>query len=244
MAKLAAFGSFLLFCCLLLALWWRYPEFWPVSAIPFFTLLVFQTVALSGSPHVDKIFNATEWVYYAIIGGVVGVGSLYVLNGGAATRLNLLLEQESLQRERTTIELQLRGVTKAAEAAAPVASDDFLKACIAAQVQERLQRPMSPGVSRGNIPVPRLDACQGYFEGLARWQSQRSDFTRLTERLSEINQRLPALQKALLENHAIPLVGQSYNDLRLQYLVIPTLVLVGVTMKLGKTTRAMTRIPG
>jgi hypothetical protein len=216
----------------------RFPNYWPVSAFPLVTLVVFQGIALSGWSGTHRLFSITDYLYYALIGGVVGVGSIYVLNGGAAERLNLLLEHEALSRELAVIENNLPDLAKVLEQPAPIPpTAEEWTSCMDAQLQERLRTPSSSSAG-SKLPTLRIDVCRGYFEALAQREARQRDYARLVARRDTIRHRLPGLETEIADRSQVRLVGQTYDELLLQLLVVPTLILIGVTMKLGKTTKA------
>ena len=235
--KMIAILVIVTFGLALTTLWLRFPNYWPVSFLPLVSLVVFQVIALSKWSWAHRFFSITDYFYYALIGGVVGVGSIYVLNGGAAERLNLLLEHEALSRELGAIESDLPDLAKVLEQPAPVPpTAEEWTSCLGAQLQERLRTPSSADGS--TFPALRIDVCRGYFEALAQREARQRHYAHLVARRNTIRQRMPGLETEIAERSQVRLVGQTYDELLLQLLVVPTLILIGVTMKLGKATKA------
>jgi hypothetical protein len=213
------------------------PHPWQVIAIPLLSLICFQVIAFRCAS-AKVLFQLTDYIYYLVVGGVVGVGSLYVLNGAAVNRFNSLFELQSLTQELASIQHSIPSLTKSLEQMGePPANDEFLASCLTQDLQNRLRAQMQASNSRtAPLAVTRLDLCRGYFQRQAQRASLQRELDHLVRRQHEIPGRVEELKKGIEENSTPLTALPPFKELTLRFLFIPTLVLIGITMKLGKTT--------
>ena len=185
-----------------------YPLFWMVAVIPGATILLFQRIALSQWQHRRHFFNATDYVYYLLIGGAVVIGSQYVRGREDVSYLGTFLEKAALQARLATIEVHIRDL----------------------RVDQERRRVLAVECVRGDAPLttPGVLACVGAFAGNLWYRfvlpSQARERERIRAQLDKIDQT------------DAPGGERKIRDLTILFMWAPTLVLVGISMKLGKTT--------
>ncbi len=194
-------------------------DFWPVFVFPALTLVVFQCVALSSWSRKRKLFLVFDYVYYLVVGAVIGVVAMYVMEGGLVADFKETRERERLTDQRSQIEAKLKTArARLTELAARRFDMAAVRACLASNVAGR---------TRTNLQDAAAQECEAFFER----QSLPGQIRVLEEEHRDVmdqETRLATTKPAGASKHP-----------QLKYVLIPTVLLCAITLKLGKTTESL-----
>jgi hypothetical protein len=217
------------------------PRLWQVWVFPLVSFVVLQVIALK-SPHRATFFKLADYVHYGLIGSAVGVASLYVLNGGLVDRLSLLIERHVLTQERAGIDAttpalnaslsETRAASKSQTEAAGQCGPDadyarYLNEAIGSQGKTISYAPAS------------TRRCYDAYRTRLKLASLESELQQSINRRAAVEVRLKALDQELLPVNSATGDGATLSELQVRFLMIPTLILLGVSIKLGKTTHSL-----
>lgn len=226
------------------ALW--LPNFWPTFLIPAAVFLVLQLLAIGSWRQKETLFKVTDYVYYLLIGTVIALGSRFILQAEQVEALDEILETKSMQHRLKQIDAELPRLQSDLEVSrrSEAAKDpQFVADCQREQLAIRLRlRGRTESEQRELL---RFDPCESYFALMDK-------ITVLPIRISSLQQehiassaRLKELKfkdgSSTLETGATR--SRDPRRLELEFLWAPMLLLVGVAIKLSKTTCSLWPLP-
>ena len=203
-----------------------YPLYWPVYVCPALMFLPLQAFALSNYSWKERLFTYSDYVYYVIVGGVIGVGGLYVLQGDLVSQLNEKHERVSVKEHLSAIKTDLatsRARLRELESRRP--KPDALAECF---------RLYGQGKTRTNLPDPARELCDQQISDHEEATRLQIDIPIMDGKRARVESR-----KAELEAERRP----KERNLEIQFIWAPTLLVAAITLKLGKTTATLMRRP-
>lgn len=220
----------------LLTATWFFPVFWMVFVVPCISLIAFQWVALSGWRHKEVLFKYTDYAYYLLIGTIVGLGSRYLDQRELIEQFEKGVEATNLERnlERLDAELsRLRDRLKSAKPTSDETNTLFAAMCIRERAlkQDIAPRPQdSPGILSG--------ACDDYFSSLIEAAGLPDRIAAVEREHQTTRQQLTNIRVQERDDQSSS-AATSLRAYEVMFIWFPTLLLFGVTLKLGKTTNAL-----
>ena len=232
-------ACFVIIIAALVALYWVIfdPHPWSHMAVPLVVIgLSFQAIAVWGGTGAKPFFQFLDYIHYGVVGTAVGVVSLYLLNVAGVERLNLYLEQQSLKQELQSTVTTVKDLQDEVALPEPT-DDDFRKACFEQDLQRRLREQGNP--REGATPVLRIDPCRGAFDMMARKSSAKRALEASIAREKTIKTRLGQIDSEIVQIDSRSAGPPSFEELRLRFMLFPTLIFFGAAIKLGKTTQGI-----
>ena len=226
----------------------KYSNLSLVIILPAFTFLLFQFIALSNIEHKETIFKYTDYVYYALIGGILGVGSMYFLNNDM---LELLKQDQSRQVTIALIsevesEIKYLVHTISAENEALSEAKKEFEGYISRMPIHLLKKC---GFDSQTVPRQKdpylLNGCEiyRYLESRVKDLYRRVD--QFNDRKSHVTERLNELK--IEENNLSKQIDKikkeinmvSVFQVKVSLIWIPLFLLLGLALKIGKTTSSL-----
>lgn len=224
-SKAAAFGMFGLLCLVTAATVFfarLYPHLWLVFVAPGLSLLFFQVLALCRWAGKSRLFVFTDYLYYGLIGAAVVLASAYLGQGEIISFFRTQVEREQQKAELASARTRLRALQGNWPNGWGPPDQSTVDECIRPSV------PMGgPGLG-GEEAVRKLGRCGAVLTILREGE----ELYRLPDRIRHLES---------LEKEPVVPTPQPQRPLKVQFVWLPTVVLVGITLKLGKTTAALSR---
>lgn len=220
---------------------WKFPNFWQLFIVPWVSLSMFQTIALSKWKHKKFMFKCTDYIYYMLIGGVVAIGSQYLFKADTVTTFNTMLEIDRLKSRLEIIDMEiprLREALKRAKIAYENIDEETFKSCFAKSLRES----QFPKDKKRPPFEMKIDFCQYILDLIAdkhllprRIESLERERSHVSVRLELVERKKVSLPHGGANLSAVGSRAELLN-LSLELIWVPTILLVGITFKLGKTT--------
>jgi len=214
-----------------------YPVFWMVFIVPCLFFIPLQLFALSRWRHKEAVFKCTDYGYYLLIGAVVSLGSRYLDQREMITQYEKGAEASRLHGQVYWLDIELprlRQKLTSAKIAAENLDPDFAAQCLKERASKIMQRlPIDAP------PSPLTAYCNGYyFPTLAETVELPTNIADLEQKRETYAQELTALQSNQ-SNGDLSSAARRPHEQDLMFIWFPMLLLIGVTLKLGKTTCAL-----
>ena len=216
-----------------------FPNFWPAFLLPAIVFLLLQAIAIGHYDKKDTIFKWTDYVYYLLIGGVVALGSRYVLQLEHVRVLDRLLEIQVLQQQLKDVDSELpitRRALAGAKHSLETGESRMVNECAEDLFARRLGGLSNPPSKREVIRID--DPCRGWLaltERVARLPLAIASLEKERAKVASKLQELESLEKTTSEK-PIPRLRGDPDRLQLEFVWLPMLLFFGIAIKLGKTT--------
>jgi hypothetical protein len=228
--KPVAFGTLAIAALIALGNWcyWK-PHFWQLAVFPGISFLILQWLAFRRRTS-PRVFLWADYVYYALIGGAIVLGSQFLRNADLVSYLDGQLEAVTLTRQIANLDGEI-SLLKQSQATAPKPPDEEIERCLAENMRLSARRPLKES------SVREIDLCQGLF-----YSSQQAAMVPIKITNAENDRAVAVARLKVLGSIAAPsTIARSIalDDLINQFIWYPMFVLIGISIKLGKTTAGL-----
>jgi hypothetical protein len=215
------------------------PSLWPSFVIPGIAAVALQTIALGAWKKKEFFFKIADYAYYLLIGGVAVLGSQLWLRAEEAKEVDAAVNIRNLENVVTSAHRTLPVLRAELESSLQrLASADraFTTHC---RTEQMLSQMRKVDQEKRNVAV--IDPCLGFFTLERRASLLPSEIDEVERERAEAQERLERLKSrhptAAVAKQPDPKATRVRAEVELRW--VPLFILLGIAIKLGKTTCAL-----